>query len=66
MALPASFGSRPVTHTFHALVHLQGYSFGPRRKMVLERGDIVIFKIRLVVTAPATVAYIHGRIECRI
>jgi hypothetical protein len=29
---------RPLNHTFHALVHLQGYSYGPRKALVLQRG----------------------------
>jgi hypothetical protein len=57
---------RPVNHTFHALIKLQGAKFGPRKRLVLKRGDTVIVRIHLTVTTPTTVVYVRGRIECTI
>ena len=66
VAVYAAGNPRPVTHTFHALVHLQGLRYGPKKRLVLQRGNVVIFRIHATVTTPTTLAYIHGRIECQI
>jgi hypothetical protein len=57
---------RPVDHTFYALIKLQGAKYGPRKRLVLGKGDTVVVRIHLTVTTPTTLAYVHGRIQCTI
>lgn len=44
----------------------RGYKFGRRKREFLQRGDSVVVKIRMVITTPTTLAYVHGRIDCTI
>jgi len=59
---------RPLRESFHSLIKLQGYKYGPRNRRRIERGDFLSFRISLLLMDPVSGTFYpgHGTISCRL
>jgi len=59
---------RPLKESFHSLVKLQGYKYGARNRQTIQRGDLLSFRIALLLIDPVSGTFYpgHGTISCRL
>ena len=59
---------RPLKESFHSLIKLQGYKYGRRNRQTIQRGDLLKFRISLLLIDPVSGTFYpgHGTISCRL
>jgi hypothetical protein len=59
---------RPLNESFHSLIKLQGYKYGRRNRQSIQRGDLLSFRISLLLIDPVSGTFYpgHGTISCRL
>jgi hypothetical protein len=59
---------RPIAEWFHSTIKLQGYKYGRRNRQTIQRGDLLSFRISLLLIDPVSGTFYpgHGTISCRL
>jgi hypothetical protein len=59
---------RPLAESFHGLIKLQGYKYGRRNRLTIQRGNFLSFRISLLLIDPVSGTFYpgHGTISCRL
>ena len=59
---------RPLRESFHGLIKLQGYKYGRRNRLTIQRGNFLSFRISLLLIDPVSGTFYpgHGTISCRL
>ncbi len=59
---------RPLNESFHSLIKLQGYKYGRRNQQTIQRGDLLSFRMSLLLIDPVSGTFYpgHGTISCRL
>jgi hypothetical protein len=59
---------RPLNESFHSLIKLQGYKYGRRNRQTIQRGDLLSFRMSLLLIDPVSGTFYpgHGTISCRL
>jgi len=60
--------ARPLGDWWHSNIKLQGYKYGRRNRQTIQRGDLLSFRLALLLIDPVSGTFYpgHGTISCRL
>ena len=59
---------RSLKESFHSLIKLQGYKYGRRNRQTIQRGDLLSFRMSLLLIDPVSGTFYPGQgtISCQL